>query len=60
MMADIGGTTTEEIIADLRVVAKADKLNEPDDVKSVLRGRLIQVLWWWWWWWWLPLNSVEQ
>ena len=43
MMADIGGTTTDEIIEDLRNIAKEDRL-EPEDIKSVLRGRLIQTL----------------
>lgn len=43
MMADIGAATTGEIIDDLRAVAKADQL-EPDDVKSVLRLRLIEAL----------------
>lgn len=44
MMADIGATTTGEIIDDLRAVAKAEQLIEPDDVKSVLRLRLIEAL----------------
>lgn len=43
MMADIGAATTGEIIDDLRAVAKEDQL-DPDDVKSVLRGRLIDAL----------------
>jgi len=43
MMADIGAATTEQILDDLRAVAKADKL-EPEDVKSVLRLRLIEAL----------------
>ena len=43
MMADIGAATTEQILDDLRAVAKAEKL-EPDDVKSVLRLRLIEAL----------------
>ena len=43
MMADIGAATTGEIIDDLRVVAKAEKL-EPDDVQSVLRLRLVEAL----------------
>jgi len=43
MMSDIGAATTGEIIDDLRMVAKAEKL-EPDDVKSVLRLRLIEAL----------------
>ena len=42
-MADIGAATTEQILDDLRAVAKAEKL-EPDDVKSVLRLRLIEAL----------------
>lgn len=44
MMADIGATTTEEIIDDLRAVAKAEQLIEPEDVKSVLRLRLVEAL----------------
>jgi fused signal recognition particle receptor len=43
MMADIGGTTTDEIISDLRSIAKEDSL-DPDDIKSVLRGRLVSTL----------------
>lgn len=43
MMSDIGAATTEQILDDLRAVAKAEKL-EPDDVKSVLRLRLIEAL----------------
>lgn len=43
MMADIGAATTGEIIDDLRAVAKEDQL-DPEDVKSVLRGRLIDAL----------------
>ena len=41
-MADIGAATTDEVMEDLRRVAKADKL-DPDDVKAVLRARLVQV-----------------
>ncbi len=43
-MADIGATTTGDIIDDLRAVAKAEQLIEPDDVKSVLRLRLVEAL----------------
>lgn len=43
LMADIGTRTTEDILSDVRRVAREDKL-EPDDVKSVLRGRLVNVL----------------
>jgi len=43
MMADIGAATTGEIIDDLRRVAREEQL-EPDDAKSVLRGKLIEVL----------------
>jgi signal recognition particle GTPase len=43
MMADIGAATTSEILDDLKAVAKEDQL-DPEDVKSVLRGRLIDAL----------------
>ena len=43
MTADIGATTTDEIITDLRSIAVEDKI-DPDDIKSVLRGRLVSVL----------------
>eukprot|EP00617_Octactis_speculum_P019238 CAMPEP_0185771348 /NCGR_PEP_ID=MMETSP1174-20130828/64243_1 /TAXON_ID=35687 /ORGANISM="Dictyocha speculum, Strain CCMP1381" /LENGTH=486 /DNA_ID=CAMNT_0028457201 /DNA_START=209 /DNA_END=1669 /DNA_ORIENTATION=- len=43
MMADIGGTTTDEIMTDLRRTAKDDRL-DPEDIKSVLRGRLVATL----------------
>lgn len=43
MMADIGAATTGEILDDVRAIAKEDQL-DPDDVKSVLRGRLIDAL----------------
>jgi signal recognition particle GTPase len=43
MMADIGSATTAEILDDLRAVAREDEL-DPEDVKSVLRGKLIEVL----------------
>eukprot|EP00952_Eustigmatos_sp_NYUAD-ZCMA_P010429 42721-Eustigmatos_ZCMA.PRE.1 len=42
-MADIGSKTTSEILEDLKRVAKEDQL-DPEDVKSVLRLRLIEAL----------------
>ena len=41
--ADIGAATVDEIVADLRAVTLEEKL-DADDIKSVLRARLIQVL----------------
>jgi len=41
--ADIGVATVDEIVADLRAVTLEEKL-DADDIKSVLRARLIQVL----------------
>ncbi|CBJ31918.1 PFtsY, plastid signal recognition particle receptor [Ectocarpus siliculosus] len=45
LQADLGATTSFQIIEDLRNTAKAeDRRLEPDDIKSVLRATLIQVL----------------
>ncbi|CAM9849612.1 unnamed protein product [Scytosiphon promiscuus] len=45
LQADLGATTSFQIIEDLRRTAKAeDRRLEPDDIKSVLRANLIQVL----------------
>eukprot|EP00752_Nemacystus_decipiens_P005792 g5240.t1 len=45
LQADLGATTSFQIIEDLRKTAKAeDRRLEPDDIKSVLRATLIQVL----------------
>lgn len=44
LQADLGATTSFQIIEDLRQTAKAeDRGLEPDDIKSVLRATLIQV-----------------
>ena len=44
LQADLGATTSFQIIEDLRKTAKAeDRRLEPDDIKSVLRATLIQV-----------------
>lgn len=44
LQADLGATTTFQIIEDLRQTAKSeDRRLEPDDIKSVLRATLIQV-----------------
>lgn len=44
LQADLGATTSFQIIEDLRNTAKAeDRRLEPDDIKSVLRATLIQV-----------------
>eukprot|EP00904_Undaria_pinnatifida_P008539 jgi/Undpi1/4815/HiC_scaffold_19.g08168.m1 len=45
LQADLGATTSYQIIEDLRQTAKAeDRRLEPDDIKAVLRATLIQVL----------------
>ncbi|CAN0022054.1 unnamed protein product [Ascophyllum nodosum] len=45
LQADIGATTSFQIIEDLRQTAKAeDRSLEADDIKAVLRATLIQVL----------------
>lgn len=44
LQADIGATTSFQIIEDLRQTAKAEDRNlEADDIKAVLRATLIQV-----------------
>lgn len=44
LQADLGATTSYQIIEDLRQTAKAeDRRLEPDDIKAVLRATLIQV-----------------
>lgn len=44
LQADIGAAASSRIIEDLRQTAKAaGRRLEPDDIKSVLRGTLIQV-----------------
>ncbi|CAM9960219.1 unnamed protein product [Pylaiella littoralis] len=45
LQADLGATTSFQIIEDLRKTAKAeDRRLEPDDIKAVLRATLVQVL----------------
>lgn len=44
LQADLGATTSFQIIEDLRLTAKGeDRKLEPDDIKAVLRATLIQV-----------------
>lgn len=43
MMADIGAATTREILSDIRSIARKDKV-EPEDIKSVLRARMVASL----------------
>ena len=43
MMADIGSATTREILNDIRSIARKDKV-EPEDIKSVLRARMVASL----------------
>ena len=44
LAADIGVATTEAILADVKRIAKEERTVSPEDVKTVLRGRMVQVL----------------